>query len=208
MLKYRIRESTVSNQKSPSIILLHGYGSDENDLFSFAEFMPEKYTIISLRAPFKTPMGGYSWFSINFNDSNEKWSNHKEALTSISNLNLQIDYFIKSYNLNSNKIDLMGFSQGAVISWCLLLDFPFKINRAICLSGYIDKYLLKQNINLYRNVFAYSSHGLNDPVIPFVWAEKSIGLLKKNNPNVTFKTFQDAHNVSPENFRSILSWLE
>ena len=36
MLEYKIRKSAIENQKNPSIILLHGYGSDENDLFSFA----------------------------------------------------------------------------------------------------------------------------------------------------------------------------
>ncbi|MAS30092.1 MAG: phospholipase [Flavobacteriaceae bacterium] len=207
MLEYKIRKSAIENQKNPSIILLHGYGSDENDLFSFAEYLPKKYTIISLRAPFETPMGGYCWFSINFNNSNEKWSDHKQAYQSILNLESQIDFFIQKYNLEPDQIDLLGFSQGAVLSWTLLLDFSIKINRAVCLSGYIDKSLLKEDIYSYRDIIAYSSHGTNDPVIPFDWAKTSIESLKENNPNVVFNSFQDAHNVSQENFQSILNWL-
>ena len=207
MLEYKIRKSALENQKNPSIILLHGYGSDENDLFSFAEYLPKKYTIISLRAPFQTPMGGYCWFSINFNNSNEKWSDHKQAYQSILNLESQIDFFIQKYNLDPDQIDLLGFSQGAVLSWTLLLDFSIKINRAVCLSGYIDKSLLKEDIYSYRDIIAYSSHGTNDPVIPFDWAKTSIESLKENNPNVVFNSFQDAHNVSQENFQSILNWL-
>ena len=207
MLEYKIRKSAIENQKNPSIILLHGYGSDENDLFSFAEHLPKKYTIISLRAPFETPMGGYCWFSINFNNSNEKWSDHKQAYQSILNLESQIDFFIQKYNLEPDQIDLLGFSQGAVLSWALLLDFSIKINRAVCLSGYIDKSLLKEDIYSYRDIIAYSSHGTNDPVIPFDWAKTSIESLKENNPNVVFNSFQDAHNVSQENFQSILNWL-
>ena len=207
MLEYKIRKSAIENQKNPSIILLHGYGSDENDLFSFAEYLPKKYTIISLRAPFQTPMGGYCWFSINFNNSNEKWSDHKQAYQSILNLESQIDFFIQKYNLEPDQIDLLGFSQGAVLSWALLLDFSIKINRAVCLSGYIDKSLLKEDIYSYRDIIAYSSHGTNDPVIPFDWAKTSIELLKENNPNVIFNSFEDAHNVSQENFQSILDWL-
>ena len=207
MLEYKIRKSAVENRKNPSIILLHGYGSDENDLFSFAEYLPKKYTIISLRAPFETPMGGYCWFSINFNNSNEKWSDHKQAYQSILNLESQIDFFIQKYNLEPDQIDLLGFSQGAVLSWALLLDFSIKINRAVCLSGYIDKSLLKEDIYSYRDIIAYSSHGTNDPVIPFDWAKTSIELLKENNPNVIFNSFEDAHNVSQENFQSILNWL-
>ena len=207
MLEYKIRKSAIENQKNPSIIFLHGYGSDENDLFSFAEYLPKKYTIISLRAPFETPMGGYCWFSINFNNSNEKWSDHKQAYQSILNLESQIDFFIQKYNLEPDQIDLLGFSQGAVLSWTLLLDFSIKINRAVCLSGYIDKSLLKEDIYSYREIIAYSSHGTNDPVIPFDWAKTSIESLKENNPNVVFNSFQDAHNVSQENFQSILNWL-
>tara|TARA_B100001029_G_scaffold77919_1_gene63726 strand:- start:23 stop:646 length:624 start_codon:yes stop_codon:yes gene_type:complete len=207
MLEYKIRKSAIENRKNPSIILLHGYGSDENDLFSFAEYLPKKYTIISLRAPFETPMGGYCWFSINFNNSNEKWSDHKQAYQSILNLESQIDFFIQKYNLEPDQIDLLGFSQGAVLSWTLLLDFSIKINRAVCLSGYIDKSLLKEDIYSYRDIIAYSSHGTNDPVIPFDWAKTSIESLKENNPNVVFNSFQDAHNVSQENFQSILNWL-
>ena len=207
MLEYKIRKSAIENQKNPSIIFLHGYGSDENDLFSFAEYLPKKYTIISLRAPFETPMGGYCWFSINFNNSNEKWSDHKQAYQSILNLESQIDFFIQKYNLEPDQIDLLGFSQGAVLSWTLLLDSSIKINRAVCLSGYIDKSLLKEDIYSYREIIAYSSHGTNDPVIPFDWAKTSIESLKENNPNVVFNSFQDAHNVSQENFQSILNWL-
>ena len=207
MLEYKIRKSAIENQKNPSIILLHGYGSDENDLFSFAEYLPKKYTIISLRAPFETPMGGYCWFSINFNNSNEKWSDHKQAYQSILNLESQIDFFIQKYNLESDQIDLLGFSQGAVLSWALLLDFSIKINRAVCLSGYVDKSLLKEDIYSYRDIIAYSSHGTNDPVIPYDWAKTNIESLKENNPNVVFNSFQDAHNVSQENFQSILNWL-
>ena len=207
MLEYKIRESALKNQNNPSIILLHGYGSDENDLFSFADHLPNKYNVISMRAPFETPMGGYCWFSIDFNNSNEKWSDSKQAYESISALRLQVDYFIKKYDLKADEIDLMGFSQGAVLSWCLLLDYPSKINRAICMSGYIDKTLLNNDIISYRDIKAYSSHGVNDPVIPFDWAKNSIQLLKENNPNVVFNSFQDAHNVSQENFQSILNWL-
>ena len=196
MLEYKIRKSAIENQKNPSIILLHGYGSDENDLFSFAEYLPKKYTIISLRAPFETPMGGYCWFSINFNNSNEKWSDHKQAYQSILNLESQIDFFIQKYNLEPDQIDLLGFSQGAVLSWTLLLDFSIKINRAVCLSGYIDKSLLKEDIYSYRDIIAYSSQGTNDTVIPFDWAKTSIESLKENNHNVVFNSFQDSHNVS------------
>jgi len=52
----------------PAIIMLHGYGSDENDLFSFASHIPDKYAVISLRAPLKMAPYGNAWYTIHFND--------------------------------------------------------------------------------------------------------------------------------------------
>ena len=45
-----VRPSTLG-KNAPLLVLLHGYGSDENDLFSFAGELPKTLCIISLRAP-------------------------------------------------------------------------------------------------------------------------------------------------------------
>ena len=76
------------------------------------------------------------------------------------------------------------------------------------MSGYINQEILQKPIGEYRNVLAYSSHGLNDFTVPYDWAKSSILTLKENNPKVVFNTYPDGHNVSPENFESILNWIK
>ena len=50
-LKYLINKP-ISNQNNLKVIfLLHGYGSNEEDLYSLKEIIPSNYVIISLRAP-------------------------------------------------------------------------------------------------------------------------------------------------------------
>ena len=72
-LDYLIREPK-SNTKTPSLlILLHGYGSNEEDLFSFANELPDDLLIVSLRAPYEMGYGGYAWYAINLDDQNNKW---------------------------------------------------------------------------------------------------------------------------------------
>ena len=95
-----------------------------------------------------------------------------------------MDYFTSTYELNSDDITLMGFSQGAILSWSLLLDYSSLFRRAIRMSGYINEEILQKPFGEYRNVLAYCSHGLNDLTIPYEWAQTSIELLKKNNPKV------------------------
>ena len=207
MLSYRIKKSINLDKNSKCIIMIHGYGSNMDDLFSFANYLPDCFTVISLHAPFNTPFGGASWYSINFDSNSEKWINTKEALKSLERIINQLEYFISKYELDPHDICLMGFSQGAVLSWTLLLDYPSLFRRAICMSGYIDKKLLQHPLGKYRNILAYSSHGSDDLMIPHELAKSGVEFLKKNNPDVTFNTYPDGHNVSQENFESILNWI-
>ena len=64
-LHYIKRPSTLT-ENAPLLILCHGYGSDENDLFSFASELPEELYIISVRAPYQLQPYGNAWYAINF----------------------------------------------------------------------------------------------------------------------------------------------
>ena len=207
-MSYRIKKSKQIKGPYSAIILIHGYGSNMDDLFSFANYLPEQYTIISIHAPLELPFGGGAWYSINFDSNLKKWSDNDEAKKSLGKIIDQLDYFASTYELNPNNISLIGFSQGAILSWSLLLDHPSLFRRAICMSGYINQEILQKSIGEYRNVLAYSSHGLNDFTVPYDWAKSSILTLKENNPKVIFNTYPDGHNVSPENFESILNWIK
>ena len=59
------RPSTLK-ENAPLLVMLHGYGSDENDLFSFADQLNSKFLIVSLKAPFSLPMGGNAWYEISY----------------------------------------------------------------------------------------------------------------------------------------------
>ena len=81
-LEYRIREPKIKLDKNPLLLLLHGYGSNEDDLFSFATELPEEYYIISARAPYDLQYGSYAWYAINFDADQNKFSDHEQAKVS------------------------------------------------------------------------------------------------------------------------------
>ena len=110
------------------------------------------YQIILLlyfEAPLDSPFGGKAWYSIHFDSEQDKWSDLKEANKSLAAITKQVGYFINQYNLNPKDICLMGFSQGAILSWSLLMDQPDRYRRAVCMSGYINTQLLK---NPWKNI--------------------------------------------------------
>ena len=166
-LSYIIRRASNGSGPHPCIFLLHGYGSNANDLYTFASYLPEQLTVISLEAPLSTPFGGKAWYSIHFNVAQDKWSDLEEAKKSLTFITEQLEYFINKYELNPKDICLMGFSQGAILSWSLLLNQTGQFRRAICLSGYINTQLLEKSLKEYQNILAFASHGTNDQTIPY-----------------------------------------
>ena len=58
-MNYLVREPENIHAQTPILVLLHGYGSDEKDLFSFTPDLPEDWLVVSFQAPHTTPNGGW-----------------------------------------------------------------------------------------------------------------------------------------------------
>lgn len=208
-LKYIMREPLVKIKRSPVIFMLHGYGSNEEDLFSFAEELPKEYTIISLRAPYRLPEFGYAWYSINFDEEQGKWSNNEQAVKSRDLVVDFIDEACKLFNLDTKNITLLGFSQGSILSMALAISYPRKIRNVIALSGYLNLEILKEDYakENHSALHFYVSHGTSDQVIPIEWARKTPEFLENLGIEYVYEEFPVGHGVSPQNFYSFRNWL-
>jgi phospholipase/carboxylesterase len=208
VLDYRVRRPLNEGDSSPVLFLLHGYGSHEEDLFSFANYLPEEYLIISLRAPLNLSFGGYAWYSIHFNEQQDKWSDDDEAKKAQEIILYNIDYHLEQFKLKGQKVSLLGFSQGAILSWAVGLSHPEKIDKIIALSGYLNEDIFvyaKEGIDQLR---IFSSHGTQDPTLPIEWARKGIGLLEKKEISLAYKEYPQGHGINQDNFNDLLSWLK
>ena len=131
-LHYLIREPKEILDKNPLLVLLHGYGSNEADLFSFASELPEDYYIVSARAPYDLQYGSYAWYAINFDADENKFSDHEQAKVSRDLIGTFIDELVANYPIDKNSITLIGFSQGAILSYGVALSNPKKIKNKNC----------------------------------------------------------------------------
>ncbi len=207
-LEYIVRKPAIESKNPPLLILLHGYGSNEQDLFSFAEELPAELLIISAQAPYEMGFGGYAWYAINFDNINGKFSDLKQAKISIDKIAVFIDEIKVKYNTNPDKTFLLGFSQGSILSYSLSFFYPNKVNHIIALSGYINTELLPAEISAAIKTDYYCSHGTVDQVLPIDWARKSKPFLDNLGfPNV-YSEYPVGHGVAPQNFYSFKSWIE
>ncbi|MCL5128482.1 alpha/beta hydrolase [Algibacter sp. L4_22] len=207
-LKHIIRKSSLT-ENAPLLILLHGYGSDENDLFSFAGELPEELFIISVRAPYPMQPSGNAWYAINFDAEKGKWSDNEQAILSRDLIAKFIDEAIETYPVNKNNVSLLGFSQGSILSYAVALTYPEKIKNIVALSGYINPDIFPKPIQKedYAHLDFYCSHGSVDQVIPVDWARQNAPYLSKLNIKHKYSEFPVGHGVAPQNFFELKEWL-
>lgn len=208
-LHYIKRESTLE-ANAPLLIMCHGYGSDENDLFSFASELPEELFIISVRAPYPLQPYGNAWYAINFDAVQGKWSDNEEAITSRDKIAAFIDYATGKYPVDAKNVILLGFSQGTILSYSVALTYPDKVKNIVALSGYINKDIIPTDISSesLKHLNIYSSHGSLDQVIPVDWARQSKPFLDNLSVNISYGEFPVGHGVAPQNFYEFRNWLE
>jgi phospholipase/carboxylesterase len=209
-LEHIIRPSSLKSEKAPVLFLLHGYGSNEEDLFSFAEELPTELCIISVRAPYTLQPFGYAWYAINFDAQNGKWSDDEQAITSRDKIFAFVEEACKTYGLDTHNVSLLGFSQGTILSYAVALSYPKKIKNVIALSGYINEGILTEDYQSkdHSGLQIYASHGQVDQVIPIAWAQKAPDVLSQLEIPHVFEEFPTGHGVAPQNFYSFKSWLE
>ena len=209
-LFHLIRPPALHRKKPPVLFLFHGYGSDEEDLFSFASELSGELFIISVRAPFAMQPFGHCWYTINFGANFGKWSDVDEAVKSRDLILNFIDEAVEAYGLDPEQVNLLGFSQGTVLSYAVALSYPEKIKNVVALSGYIDENLLIENYlkKDHGHLHIYCSHGQVDQVIPPSWAQKIPEFLENLKIDHIYEEFPTGHGVSPQNFYSFSKWLE
>jgi phospholipase/carboxylesterase len=155
----------VERDGRPLLVLLHGYGSDENDLFGLVPFLPDEFVMASVRAPLAPPwpMIGNAWYAI---DALER----EEAVTAAASA------FIEWLDATTDAphVGLLGFSQGAAVSLQALRLQPERFAFAVNLSGYVSPGELPRDAELAaRKPPVFWGRGTRDDVIPISLVEHS-----------------------------------
>lgn len=144
----------------PLLVLLHGYGSEERDLFGLAPHLPAEYVIAAVRAPLSPPFPtpGWSWFPIEGLHARDPQGTTRAAEQFLAWLDETTD---------ATTVGLLGFSQGAVIALQALRLRPQRFAFAVNLAGYVDAAPLATDAELAeRRPPVFWGRGSRDEVIP------------------------------------------
>lgn len=163
------------------VILLHGVGADGNDLIGLAPYLETELpraVFIAPNAPFAYDMApfGFQWFSLRNLNADTRLSGVQEAAPA---LDAFIDEQLSAYRLKSDRLVLLGFSQGAMMALHVGLRRQPSIAGIVSHSGMlVGAHLLAKEIKARPPVLL--THGALDDVLPvqaLPAAEATLGAL-------------------------------
>lgn len=209
-LKYLVQEPKVRSAKPPVMILMHGYGSNEADLFELAQFLPNNFLVVSVRAPYPVSDNGFEWFEKD--RKQQKYTPIKKMIEESRGLVLKfIPQVVSKYHADAANVYVMGFSQGAIMSYETGLIAPSVIKGIGVLSGVLPDGFekeIKPSAALNR-LRIFIAHGTADKILSFEDGKAGYDRLVKIGLKPEFHSYTGMpHSINGDVMTDVTKWLK
>ena len=196
---FRIQLPEKNTSQPRLMLLLHGYQGNENVMWVLAKPMPGDYLLIAPRAPIKNGDNQFSWHAIT-----PQWPDLQAYQNLSDQLLTRVDHWLDEHKIETDKFDVMGFSQGAVMAYALALLQPERIGRVAALAGFIPRAWQDQtDMSQVKNKPFFIAHGTKDEIIPITKAHHAADLLQEHGAQVTFCEADIGHKLSANCFNGL-----
>lgn len=208
-LHYLVRKPKTQQQRPPLLLLLHGVGGNEQHLFHYADELPGKYLVVSVRGPLTLGPGSYAWFHVDFS-SGRPVINAAQAEQARQDILQFIEDLKNVEDFDTGQVYLMGFSQGGIMSYSVALTEPEKIAGIAVMSGRLlpeVKPLIASDSRLQK-LKCFIAHGADDTVLPFQYALDAAGYLKEKGLKPEFHSYPENHAINNQMLQDVVQWLQ
>ncbi|MFV9503874.1 MAG: alpha/beta hydrolase [Oscillochloridaceae bacterium umkhey_bin13] len=200
------RPRTPSNGPAPLLVLLHGYGADERDLFDLADYLDPRLHVVSARAPLALPWGGFAWYHLGGTPGNLVPDPTSRA-RALELLEQFVATLPTRLGTDPQRTLLLGFSQGSILSLALAMRRPDLMVGVMALSGYLDLALLPEPRLALNGLPIIQMHGTSDEVIPVTAAHQTRDFLQTTDANHQYHEYPIGHGIHPQGLTLIQTWV-
>ena len=198
----------------PTILALHGFGANANDLLGLAPFLHGgQAQMICPQGPIGVGMPdrpgvviGFAWFPI----GPDQPGTAADVGRASEQLGAFIDEALAHYPVDRRKTVLLGFSQGGVMAYDLFLRQPSRFAGLAAISSWLPPELTAAvpPTDEHKNLPVLVLHGTEDPMIPVDRARESRDALLRYGVSVSHREFEMGHEISPDALRALVEWME
>lgn len=187
----------------PLLVLLHGYGSHEADLFALVPHLPAEFVFAAVRAPLGLPWPspGHSWYQIE-----DLQTRNPDDITAAAGRLIE---WLDEVAVDAASVGLLGFSQGASVALQTLRVAPDRIDYVVNLSGYAAPGALPSDAALARDKPpVFWGRGTADDVIPEFLVDHTTDWLPRHS-DLSGRVYQGlTHSVSEQELDDVRIFLQ
>jgi phospholipase/carboxylesterase len=188
------------------LLLIHGWTGDENSMWVFARALPDDYWVLAPRAPHATRPSGYSWRVPPPDRSDEP--NLADLLSSAEALIGMVDGYCRAQGHAGEKLDIVGFSQGAALASVVALMHPERVAKVGLLSGFVPRGAESlASVRPLEGVRFFVAHGSADEMVSIEHARQSFQVLQAAGATVDVCEDEVGHKVSAGCLRGLQAFL-
>lgn len=204
-----VEPDTPHDGPAPAVFVLHGRGANEQDLLPIAKELPDDHHIVSLRAPDRL-QGGYTWYELDLSAGGLHQS-QPDAADFDRSRTLVVDSVkaaVDAYELDPDRLGLLGFSQGAITSLSLLLDDPSRYRWVVALHGYLPASHRDLDPDGIEDKPVFIAAGSADQIIPAARSEAAADRVTDLGAAVSYNVYDAPHGVSPGELSDLVTFVE
>lgn len=192
------------------LVLMHGVGSNEDDLFGLAGMVPAPFHVLSLRAPYRMGPNAHAWFEFSVEPDGRRSINEPQEVASRALVAQTVDAAARQLGVPAERVVVGGFSQGGIMALTLLLTRPAALQGALVLHSRLLSQALPQSAPAaaLAGKQLWVSHGVQDNVIPVASAHAIRDHVSVLPLALTYREYQSLHELRPDELQDAMAWLQ
>ena len=208
-LTFLQRPAAAGIPKPWLLVLMHGVGSNEQDLFSLASQLPERFHVLSLRAPHRMGPGSHAWFDFSVEPSGARSINEAQEAHSRALVAQTIEAASAQLGIAPERVVVGGFSQGGIMGLSLLLTRPQSLRAALSLHSRLLPEVLPEQApaEALQGRSLWVSHGTEDAVLPASHSERIVAHAATLPLQVHSAGFPGGHTLGRQELDELSAWL-
>jgi phospholipase/carboxylesterase len=191
------------------VVLMHGVGSNEQDLFGLAPQLPRNFHVVSLRAPHVLAPGAYAWFEFAVLADGTRRINAEQEAASRDIIAANVALHAQRLGVPASRVVVGGFSQGGIMGLGLLLTQPALAQAALVMHSRLLPEIERQIAApaAFDGKQLWVSHGLQDTMIPLAAARAIKERVSSLPLNLRYTEYPGGHEIRPAELDAVTGWL-
>ncbi len=207
MLHFERHVPEDARDGAPLLVLLHGRGSNEQDLMGLVPHLPPGLIVVSPRAPFSgAPWGygpGWAWYRFLGEDRPEPES-FEESQRALGDFLRELPDHLP---VEPGPLTLGGFSQGGTMSLAHALRNPGSVPGVLNFSGFLAAHpSVAATPETVEGTRIFWGHGTQDPAIPFALALRGREALRAAGADLEARDYPIGHWIDPRELEDAVRW--